>query len=218
MFAGPASRKRGATRSLLPPVLSCLALAACGSNGGGSAGNGQAAAPAENAAQAQAAGPMPRILAAMGALLVDPGSARYSNLREGSVGSFCGTVAVRQPDGTHAAPVPFVVTPEGVAHVSATPHLSWEAPEDPFPTAYARWCATPQELEAMRAAIAASPAPPAPDEPLPLDEPADDDAAPVVPPPEPGAARQPVRQPVPKWEPADPNDVSFTNAVRRPDQ
>ncbi|HEX8217318.1 MAG TPA: hypothetical protein VF577_07625 [Allosphingosinicella sp.] len=205
-------------------ALSFLALAACGSDGSGASGNNQAIAPTDNgAAAAPATDPMPRILTAMATLLADPASALYSSLREGSVGSICGAIAVPQPGGAHAAPVPFVVTPGGEALVSATAHLAWDAPEDPFPTAYARYCATPEELEAMRAAIAASPAPPPPEEPppaedLPLDE-AIPAPVPVPPPPRPRLTRPPAQPPAARPEPpSDPNDVSFVNAVRRPDQ
>ena len=199
---------------------SLLALAACNSDG--SPDNNQAAVPAANAAAAAADARLtPRVLAAMAVLLADPGSALYSSVREGSAGSICGSIAVPRTDGTHSPPVPFVVTPEGVALLRATPQLGWDAPEDPFPPAYARWCATPQELEEMRARIAASRAPP-PDEelPPPAEElPLEDQPAPPPPPPAqtrvPPAPRTP---PVTPWEPADPNDVSFTNQVRRPDQ
>jgi len=208
----------------LSAAVLCLALAACGSDENADAGNNQAAGPAENAAAApgSAADPMPRVLAAMEGLLVDPSAALYSNLRPGSVGSICGAIAVPLPNGTRAPPVPFVVSPEGIALVSATPHLAWDMPEDPFPTAYARWCATPRELEEMQAAIAASPARPPPDQSLPGDplpggnmvEPAPQPPLQPPPQPEPRATRPPAR-PEP---PSDPNDVSFTNAVRRPDQ
>jgi hypothetical protein len=198
----------------------CAALAACGPNASSPFGNEAAvAANAAENASAPARDPMPRVLAAMAALLVDPESARYSNLRDGSVGSICGAVAVRQPDGGHAPPVPFVVTPEGAALVSATPRLAWEALEDPFPPAYARWCATPAELEQMRAAIAASPLR-LPEQPPPADLPLGNETAPPPAPPEPPprATPAPPRPPVAKWEPADPDDVSFTNAVRRADE
>ena len=198
-----------------------LALAACGSDG--AADDNQAAAPAGNAAAAAAgARLMPRVTAAMAVLLADPASALYSGVREGSAGSVCGSIAVPRTDGTHSPPVPFVVTPEGVALLSATPQLGWDAPEDPFPPAYARWCATPEELEEMRARIAASPAPPPPDEelPPPAEElPLEDQPAPPPPPKaETRVPPPPPRPPVTPWEPADPNDVSFTNQVRRPDQ
>ena len=221
MLAAGSLHKRRVIRSLLPTACS-LALVACGSNGSGASDDSQAAAPVENAAgPASAASHLPRVLAAMAVLLADPASALYTNLRDGSVGSICGSVAVPRPDGTHAPPVPFVVTPDGLALVSATPRLAWDAPEDPFPTAYARWCATPEELDAMRAAIAASPAPPPPEEPPPAEELPEDDPAPQAPPPpsRPRVARPPARPPTTRPEPpADPNDVSFTNAVRRPDE
>lgn len=201
----------------------CLALAGCGSDRSGAADNQAAAPSAEPAAGAQAPAQdlAPRVLAAMAALLPDPGSALYPNLREGSAGSVCGAVALRQPNGTHAAPVPFVVTPEGVALISATPHLAWDAVEDPFPPAYARWCATPEELEAMRAQIAAAPPPPPAEDPPPADVDMPEEPAPPPPPrAQPKASPPPPAQPpVTPWSgPSDPNDVSFTNAVRRPDQ
>lgn len=220
MIVGRSGQKRQTMRFLLS-ALSGFALAACGSNGNGASGN-QAAAPVQNAAAAApAADPMPRVLAAMAALLADPASALYSNLRDGSVGSLCGAIAVPQPDGSHAAPVPFVVTPGGEALVSATPHLAWDAPEDPFPTAYARWCATPEELEAMRAAIAASPPAPPPEDPPPADDLPLDEAAPPPappPPPRPRLTSPPPRPPAARPEPPDPTEDSFFNAVRRPDR
>jgi len=201
----------------LLPSLACLALAACGSDA--ESGNNQAAGPAANAAAAApGAELMPRVLAALAAAGVDPTTAQLSNLRLGSVGAICGSVALPGPDGAQAPPVPFVVSPEGAALVSATPTLGWDVPEDPFPPAYARWCATPAELEEMRARIAASPAPPPREEEPPPPEELPPDQPPAALPPPPRAAPPPARPPVPKWEPADPNDVSFTNQVRRPDR
>ncbi|HYG30651.1 MAG TPA: hypothetical protein VD887_10610 [Allosphingosinicella sp.] len=200
----------------LLPSFACLVLAACGRDA--ESGGDQAAPPANAAAAAPGAELMPRVVAAMAALGIDPASAQVSNLRSGSAGAICGSLAVRTPDGTQAPPVPFLVTPEGGALVSATGNLGWDAPEDPFPPAYARWCATPRELEEMRAAIAASPAPPPPEEepPPPADLPAGEEQGSAPPPPR--AAPPPARPPAQKWEPADPNDVSFTNQVRRPDR
>jgi hypothetical protein len=200
----------------LLPSLACLALAACGPDA--PSGGNQTGAPG-NAAAAAAPGAelMPRVLAAMAALGIDPASSQFSNIRSGSAGAICGSLAVRGPEGTQAPPVPFLVTPEGAALVSATADLGWDVPEDMFPPAYARWCATPRELDEMRAAIAASPAPPPPEEePLPPAEPLPGEESAPAPPPR--AAPPLARPPPPKWEPADPNDVSFRNQVQRPDQ
>ncbi|HEX8365147.1 MAG TPA: hypothetical protein VF603_07680 [Allosphingosinicella sp.] len=202
----------------LLPSLACLIVAACGPSAE-SGGDRAAVLPGnEAAAAAPGAELMPRVLAAMAALGIDPAAAQILNLRSGSAGAICGSLAVPSPDGTQAPPVPFLVTPEGAALLSATGNLGWDVPEDPFPPAYARWCATPRELEEMRAAIAASPASPPPEQepPLAADLPPEEEPGPAPPPPR--AAPPPARPPVPKWEPADPNDVSFTNQVRRPDR
>ncbi|MEA3017836.1 MAG: hypothetical protein QOI38_2558 [Sphingomonadales bacterium] len=206
-------------RFLLPSLV-CLALAACGPD---AQPGGNRAPPPGNAAAAVAAPGaelMPRVVAAMAALGIDPASSQFSNLRSGSAGAICGSVAVRGPDGTQAPPVPFLVPPEGAAMVSATAELGWDVPEDMFPPTYARWCATPRELEEMRAAIAAAPAPPPEEEPPLADEepPSGEEPGPAPAPPPPRAAPPAARPPVPKWEPADPSDVSFTNQVRRPDR
>jgi hypothetical protein len=195
-----------------------MSLAAC--NSGDGAGNDSSAQAGNISADGSttAGGPMARVLAAMASVLVDPSAAQYSNVREGSARSVCGSVAARQRNGTHGPALPFVVTPEGLALVSPTPRLAWNEPEDPFPTAYARWCATPEELEALRAQIATSPVPRAPEVP-PADLDFGNEADPPAPVELPKEAPSPTpRRPAPAEPPSDPNDVSFANAVRRSDQ
>lgn len=93
---------------------------------------------------------------ALAAILADPAGAGYSDLRAGAAGALCGRVDARQVDGRSDGPRPFVVTPEGVAVLSATTEVMFAAPEDLFPDFYIRWCASPDELRRIGPRIAAA--------------------------------------------------------------
>lgn len=105
--------------------------------------------PAEGAARAEE-----RAKAALGVILVDPESARFAEVRSGTAGSVCGLVDSKQGDGKYAGPRPFVVTPEGVAVISAAPRVMFDDPEDVFPDFYIRWCASPAELRTIGPRVA----------------------------------------------------------------
>ena len=192
-----------------------LALAGCDSSGGGGGGraaeepvpqfelaNGSAILSAEALAQLRA-----RVDTALRGLLLQPLSARYSNLRTGSAGAVCGQVA----EGAEGAPRPFLVTPDGNGFVSATPALALNDPNDPFPDLYMRYCATADELRLIGRTLETMA--PAPDPMVP----------PSIPiPPVEEEMEQPVAEPPPA-QPARPrarpkgNDDSFFNSVWRPD-
>jgi hypothetical protein len=165
-----------------------------------------AASPAQQAAQNQQ-----RASQALAAILVDPESARYSEVRAGAAGSVCGLVDAKQADGKHGGPRPFVVTPEGVAVISTTPQVMFADPEDIFPDFYIRWCASPEELQGIGPRIASGPAP---DVNLAEDLTSIIDAA--VPPP---AAEPPVTEtakaPPPPPAQAPGEEDSFSRAVLR---
>ena len=108
--------------------------------------------PAQQAAQYQQ-----RASQALAAILDDPESARYSQVRAGAAGSVCGLVDAKQAGGKYAGPRPFVVTPEGVAVISTTPQVMFQDPEDLFPDFYIRWCASPDELKGLGPRIASGP-------------------------------------------------------------
>jgi hypothetical protein len=112
---------------------------------------GASASPAADAARAEE-----RARAALAVILVDPKSARYSEVRRGTAGSVCGRVDSKQADGKYAGARPFVVTPEGVAVVSAAPRVVFDDPEDVFPDFYIRWCASPEELRTIGPSVALS--------------------------------------------------------------
>ena len=85
---------------------------------------------------------------ALTAILTEPATARYSDLRLGAAGALCGRV------DDNRGPRPFIVTPEGVGVISMTPDVMFEDPEDVFPDFYIRWCATPEELRGIGPRIA----------------------------------------------------------------
>ena len=146
-----------------------------------------------------------RAIAALRALLPNADEAAYTRLRPGFVGAICGEVNAGDATGGRSGPRPFIVTADGAAILSPTATLRLEDPTDYFPSHYARYCASAEELrridaqiEAMRPSDAML-APPAP---------ADDIAVPPDDAPdEPSAAqREPARRPA---------DDSFFNSVLR---
>jgi hypothetical protein len=94
-----------------------------------------------------------RVERAMGVILRDPKSARYANVRSGVARSVCGEVDSKQENGRYGGMRPFVVTPEGVAVVSATAAIGFGDPADIFPDYYIRWCASPEELTRLGPAV-----------------------------------------------------------------
>lgn len=166
------------------------------------------------AAGADAAQLEQRARTSLGAILRDPDSMRFAELRAGAANAVCGAVEARQPDGKRGVR-PFVVTPEGVAVVSPTAELNLEDPEDPFPDFYIRWCASPAELARLQPKMIGgetlglgAPPPDIPDVPtdLPL----------MAPPPEPVAEQPVAKAGPPPRPPAPTGDDSFFNAVARP--
>ena len=112
------------------------------------AANQAAGEEAEDPAALQA-----RVERAMGVILRDPRSARYANVRSGVARSVCGEVDSKQENGRYGGMRPFVVTPEGVAVVSATAAIGFGDPADIFPDYYIRWCASPEELTRLGPAV-----------------------------------------------------------------
>ena len=165
---------------------------------------------------------------AMSAAILDPPSARYANVREGSGGSICGDVNAKGENGRLQGFRPFVVSPEGVAVVSSAATIMFDNPADLFPDFYLRYCAPLEELPMLHRKMAGrdpdlplppdpglGPAPPADLPPLgpPLAAPP---ALPPVPPPPP-SARQPSAPKVqPKARSGD--EDSFFNSVIRPQE
>ncbi len=214
-------------------LLALLLLPTCNSESRNGASEGPDAAAIAAAATADVSMPVdPAVLQArakglMSGILNDPASARYSGLRSGPAGSICGAVDSKGSDGRFGGPRPFVITPEGVALVSPTPHVPFDQPDDIFPDFYIRWCASPEELARLGPLIAGkqelAPAVPveSPDL-VPLDPPGADlpSEAPVPPLPaqEPGPAQpngKSVSQANAAPRPQSADDDSFFNAVLR---
>lgn len=140
-----------------------LLLAGCGSRQAAPNGNvvdneAAAAAAAANAMVANALAPadpndparlQALIAQAMPSAIPDAKDAQYRNLRGGAGGAVCGEVASK-PVG-RAAPVfrPFVINPDGLAVVAATPKLAFADPSDFVADAWIRWCASPEELQKL---------------------------------------------------------------------
>ena len=100
---------------------------------------------------------------AVSAAILDPASARYANVREGSGGSICGDVNAKGENGRPQGFRPFVVSPEGVAVVSSAATIMFDNPADLFPDFYLRYCAPLEDLPMLHRKMAArSPDPTAP--------------------------------------------------------
>lgn len=160
---------------------------------------------AEDPARLQA-----RVTAAMAAVLRNPSSATYSNVRSGAGGSICGEVDLKGGKGGQAGPRPLLVTPQGAGFVSMAPSISFGDPSDPFPDLYIQYCATPAELRVLGPRLQgvgvgstfdAAPPPDLSDLPPPDAEPP---PATPEPAPAPGKARDP-----------GPEPDSFFDAVKR---
>ena len=208
--------------------MAALLLGACESERAPEKANGGAPAAAafdEVAGAAQDPAKVEaRLRQVMAAILKDPESAQYWNVRGEPTGAICGQVDPNE-GGKLTGARPFVVTPEGVGLISATPEIMYGDPADMFPDFYIRWCATPEELAQVGPAIArreaAEDPPPAPDLPG-LEAPPPPEApvpAPAAAPPPlaPAAKTQAAPSPpaaAPKSEAAE--EESFSKAVRRP--
>jgi hypothetical protein len=92
-----------------------------------------------------------RAASAVGTIAEDP---RFAEIRAGVSNSVCGQVDAKLPNGKYAGLRPFLVTPEGVAVISAGPRIMFDDPADPFPDLYIRWCATPQEMQTIGPMVA----------------------------------------------------------------
>lgn len=184
-------------------------LAGCDAAGEGDAPSPSAAS--SPGAQQRARAPMVsqdaqarrRVQQALAPILADPEGARYSDLRAGAAGALCGRVEAGQGEG----PRPFVVTPEGVAVISATGDVKFDDPEDVFPDFHIRWCASPEELRRIGPRLIAEGV----REIVPAGEPANviDDAMLTAGAPPEGPAIRPVTPPPP------PAEDSFSRAVMR---
>jgi hypothetical protein len=204
--------------------LALLLLVGCDSqprhNGGGSGTPPQDAAlmerlsadPApQDAAQLEA-----RVASAMSGILIDAGSARYANIRNGAVGAICGEVDSKQSDGKHGGMRPFLITPQGMAVISSMPQVVFVDPSDIFPDLYIEYCASPEELSQLGPRLDSAARNPAAI-PMPVEAP------PLASPPEIAPAAEPAPVPErPAPAPAapartpPPGDDSFSGAVLRP--
>ena len=135
------------------PIL--LLLAGCGAKTGGESNGAAEPVPpdlmpnlapveANSAANVQAL-----IDTAMPAALPDAKTAQYRNVRAGAGGAACGEVSGKTTHGF----VPFVVAPGGIAVVGTGPKIEYENPDDLLADAWVRWCATPEELNAVAATL-----------------------------------------------------------------
>lgn len=208
-----------------------LLVSACNSKGDDEAGGGASPAAiegleevpgAQSPAQLQA-----RAAAAIGPIATDP---RFSEIRGGALNAVCGKVDSKLPNGQYAGFRPFVVTPEGVAVISATPTINFDDPADPFPDLYIRWCATPEEMQTIGPAVARSAAVPPPPVDLPpetIDPIPEGDWGVVpgaAPPPAPKVAEAPAPAPKEKAAPPAPvkrqpgDEDSFMKSVIKPQE
>ena len=215
-------------------LLILLLLAGCDSqrdgNGSGADPTGAGAGmedPMVNAGGVDPAVLQARAETAMSAAILDPASARYANVREGSGGSICGDVNAKGEDGRLQGFRPFVVSPEGVAVVSSAATIMFDNPADMFPDFYLRYCAPLEELPMLHRKMAGRipdlPAPPdaslgpAPPADLPpLGPPLAAPPAPSVP-PSPPSARQPAA-PKAQTKAQSGDEDSFFNSVIRPQE
>ena len=196
-------------------ALTTLMLTGCGSPGQVQP-SGETSAVANEAlpsAPAPAGELEARVVRAMGQILREPASGRYSGLRSGTGGSICGTVNLGQRVGGDLGSRPFVITPAGAALLSASSRVDVADALDPFVDAHMRWCASPEELRAiqenMRNILAPATLAPPPGElpelspePVPSDPPTRWRNAPRAPPPNERVG----------------DDDSFSNAVLRSDR
>ena len=169
-----------------------------------------------------------RAASAVATIARDP---RFANIRAGASNSVCGEVDTKLPSGKYAGFRPFLVTPEGVAVISAGPRIMFDDPADPFPDLYIRWCATPQEMQTIGPMVART-AEVSPPEDLPAEtiDPVPDGnwgvVPDAVPPPAsskapqaapPAAAVKAPAAPAPLRQPGD-EDSFFKSVIRQPEE
>ena len=199
-----------------------LLVSACGSNGEEESPAGDdgmraeeqavAAGLADPAATADPAQLQALVAGAMAAAMPDAKDVQYRNVRPGSAGAACGEVARPGPRNAAGPFLPFVVTPEGLAVIGTTPTIAHDDPLDPIGDTWLRWCASPEELNAiaerMRTegpAKAATLDVPPPIEPI--------DLEPTQSPP--AQQPQPAAPPADRAPPPPPQIDSFFNSVQR---
>jgi hypothetical protein len=208
-----------------------LLLSACGSKSGNEGeGGGGEASPAAIEGLAQAPGALSpeqmqaKAAAALSSIAEDP---RFSEVRAGPLNAVCGKVDSKLTNGKYSGFRPFLVTPEGVAVISATPRIMFDDPADPFPDLYIRWCATPEEMQTIGPVIArtAELPPPPPELPPETIDPVPQGnwgvipGAAVAPPqPAPATAKEKAAPPAPvvKRQPGD--EDSFMKSVIRAEE
>jgi hypothetical protein len=134
-------------------VAAGLALAACGTRGGGAGGGSETGADLGNLSGSIDSAETARLEARAEAALrraLPEAPTRLENVRSGFNGAICGLVDTLPGAAGLGGLRPFVVTGGGEAFVSSGPGLRLENPIDPFPDLYMQWCATPEELQAIR--------------------------------------------------------------------
>ena len=199
-----------------------LVLAGCDQGAGRGGGSGDVAAdrPA-TAVEANALSPAELEAQAATALRIALGAApaRLARLRAGANGAICGEAETLPTATSPGGPRLFLVDRAGEAFVSRTEELGLEDPTDPFPNLYVQWCATPEEVRAIRERLArmnpadvALPPPPLPDALPPLPGVSSDPDAETPPEPPPPAPPPPRPRPRPR------DDDSFFNVVVRPER
>ena len=207
----------------VPCAIAALALAGCGSRADREVSDNEAlaAGDAANAAVANLAGPagadaaahiQDLIARAMPAAMPDSTDAQYRALRLGAGGAVCGEVAAKPAGKAASVFRPFVINPDGLAVVAATPNLAYDDPSDFVADAWIRWCATPEELERLAPAIRRAARDPA-SAPMNAVAPAADAGAPPAPdvtPPPPA----PAHPAAPAAKPPPANVESFFNSVQ----
>jgi hypothetical protein len=155
-----------------------------------------------------------RVDSAMAAILRDPKSARYANIRGGAGGAVCGEVDIKQANGRYGGFRPFLVAPDGTALVSRDRRVSFADPDDRFPDAWINLCASPEELRTLGPGLRGVPVAPLPAGPPDLPDPGPDPGdVPATPPGPPAAVPPSGAAP----EPQQPGrDETFFNAVVKP--
>ena len=211
----------------LAPLILALLLCGCGSQGSESSGEGEGGAAGDPLANLAA--PLPDdqaarisalISSAIPAVLQNAKEAQYRNVRAGVGGSACGEVAPKPAKGKPLVFLPFVVTPDAVALVAASPRIAFEDPADMMADAWVRWCATPEELDRIRPQLQQAARASAANEvtaadPVPFDPAIPD--VPVLAPAPSDKAPAPTPKAAPATPPPPPQIDSFFNSVQRRD-